>query len=487
MECLHQPGKGEKLIAILEGIQYPTADDLIRHFYKRCHHTIQVDSFRLTHEGYTGVHWKSISEDVVLDVRDLHIGSEGADARLESRELERMLNRMSAEHMTLHVHVKYEEDKEIGAEANEWTSLEELKLLKAHGDSDTRTFWTSLWKRCRHIEKLEVALVDEAVTQGLTDLKLVQMPNLDTIHLRRLERGARGLDDGQIAALLSSSSKGWKVVKVSHNLRVREAAQRALAHHFQTLQELIVDDSSGFTEEYLVQVLSSCPNLRSLVTIDNEYYHKKVSFTSINADAFIDRDPSTGNLRTWACEASLKVLKVKIGGIPRPDLIRRGIIQETHSGEGNQKLVCERLGRLVNLKTLWLGHNPKIHHEAYRNGSDCEFQYDCLEMTLESGLDKLSGLKMLRELSISGMMVNMRAKDVQWMAEHWKVLRRIHGDILLYETGVLEWLAAYCPQVDCLGKKVDRDYDDHYGDYSYDYDLYEDHSLWFEPGDPAYY
>jgi hypothetical protein len=48
-------------------------------------------------------------------------------------------------------------------------------------------------------------------------------------------------------------------------------------------------------------------------------------------------------------------------------------------------------------------------------------------MSLESGLEKLSGLKSLEELSVVGLATKIGDKEIQWMAENWPKLRVIYG------------------------------------------------------------
>ncbi|KAG0243219.1 hypothetical protein BGX31_011028 [Mortierella sp. GBA43] len=260
---------------------------------------------------------------------------------------------------------------------------------------------------------------------------LTCMPNLDAFHLG-YHRGTQKLNDEQIATLLSGSNNGWRELKVSDNMEFGRSALKALTLHFLTLQELIVDGCHGFTGENLVQVLSSCPNLRSLVAIDDRKYSRVVVFTHIEYNVFIDQDLNTGTLRTWSCEASLKVLKVMIGGIPRPD-IQYADIEETYHGQGReiQEVVYERLARLTNLETLWLGHDP-VMSDDIQYYHHIRFQYDCLAMSLDSGLDKLSRLKALTELSVTHMKKNTKIKDIQWMVENWPRLGVIYGLILRY-------------------------------------------------------
>ncbi|KAK3815468.1 MAG: hypothetical protein J3Q66DRAFT_441581 [Benniella sp.] len=81
---------------------------------------------------------------------------------------------------------------------------------------------------------------------------------------------------------------------------------------------------------------------------------------STDAKEWIDMDPLPGSLTPWLCESSLTDLRIRISGIPRPDVIRndRGkkrqhAVEETYPGEGQmtQHRVYERLSRFVNLDT----------------------------------------------------------------------------------------------------------------------------------------
>ncbi|KAI8355996.1 hypothetical protein B0O80DRAFT_448477 [Mortierella sp. GBAus27b] len=442
-----------RFMALTPGdIRYPTPNELLRHFYKRCHGPIQVDSMTLTHEDFTGDLWKTITEDVVFRVQHLQIGMyqrRKTDAKVDSQMLECLLHRLSTtlERLTFQVDIDFRKSERLMTDTNRWTLLKELRILK--GYATTESFWPWLWTRCHYVEKLEVASIDDSDTRTLTSTMLTCMPNLDAFHLG-YHRGTQKLNDEQIATLLSGSNNGWRELKVSDNMEFGRSALKALTLHFLTLQELIVDGCHGFTGENLVQVLSSCPNLRSLVAIDDRKYSRVVVFTHIEYNVFIDQDLNTGTLRTWSCEASLKVLKVMIGGIPRPD-IQYADIEETYHGQGReiQEVVYERLARLTNLETLWLGHDP-VMSDDIQYYHHIRFQYDCLAMSLDSGLDKLSRLKALTELSVTHMKKNTKIKDIQWMVENWPRLGVIYGlvrEIYEDDTYAIRWLEDHFPKI----------------------------------------
>jgi hypothetical protein len=138
--------------------------------------------------------------------------------------------------------------------------------------------------------------------------------------------------------------------------------------------------------------------------------------------AFVDLDPDTGLLKPWLCERSLKVLEIKFAPIPRPDSENESMVAEAYPGQGReiQSQVYDRIARLTHLDTLRLGYICASRYTGYRPEMS-------LEMSLESGLDKLSGLKSLNELSIQKVATRIGTKEVQWMVENWPNLSAIYG------------------------------------------------------------
>jgi hypothetical protein len=212
----------------------------------------------------------------------------------------------------------------------------------------------------------------------------------------------------EITTLLTGSSKGWRVVKLYSLVGLEESTMKALLKHSSTLEVLCIDIGSGTSvpNNSLVQILASCPNLRCLEDAPN---YGLPDYSHINANVFIDQNQDTGALRTWACESSLKELRIRIKGIPRPDATVYETEQETYPGQSRdlQGLMYDRLARLTCLEVLWIGGPPSF-----------EMDPGGLEMSLESGLDKLSGMKQLKELNLPGMNVRIGVQEAQWMTEH---------------------------------------------------------------------
>ncbi|KAG0226276.1 hypothetical protein B0O80DRAFT_84599 [Mortierella sp. GBAus27b] len=311
-----------------------------------------------------------------------------------------------------------------------WPSLRKLILGGLCHQSDAKAFCSWLFRRCHRAEGVTIHQAN-GLAQTLAEGLSTHMNNLSEISLGLAHTILTAQD---VALLLSCSRKGWRKVEIVVPAHLGEPAMDSLAQHFSTLEEFSLDRCHDATGHDLVRVLASSPNLHTL-SDNEEKLRMDKDFERIHANLFIDWDHEAGTLKTWACEGSLKVLKVKVTGIPRPDSVIDTGVEEAYPGEGRaiQSLVYDRLARLTGLETLWLGDH-----------FSCRTQFCCLEMSLESGLKKLSGLKRLREVNLIGMMTNIGVKEVQWMAKEWPNLRVL---TVLVFNDALDWLSEHCPQI----------------------------------------
>ncbi|KAG0278764.1 hypothetical protein BGZ95_003208 [Linnemannia exigua] len=165
----------------------------------------------------------------------------------------------------------------------------------------------------------------------------------------------------------------------------------------------------------------------------------------------------------WMCDG-LEVFECKISGVPRPDLSHdffyyersfapypviplcpegpavepispQGIIQR--QSHALQRKFLKQLGQLRHLRILAFGSNNPAYEsresfalvlKGIRTMIVAEdVQHQCLELTLESGLDELSGLNELEELHVFRMAHRIGIEEVRWMVEQWPKLRAIRG------------------------------------------------------------
>ncbi|KAK3811122.1 MAG: hypothetical protein J3Q66DRAFT_351084 [Benniella sp.] len=250
---------------------------------------------------------------------------------------------------------------------------------------------------------------------GLLQGMLDYMPDLNEIGLGHSDYEDIELEDAAVGTLLSGSHKGWKVVRLWSGFG--RAAMDALSKHTPTLELLDIRGCDASLSRHLGQVLSSCANLHSLLSTGYDMYDPPHYCAAIDYKAFIDLDPNTEVPKPWECEGSLKKLKVVITGIPHSDLEEEDNVEGAYPDEGREihGRVYDRLARFINLETLWLG-------DYWSSGN-----FWGIDMSLRSGLGKLSGLKKLREIGGLGWGRGVGVKEVQWMVANWPRLHLVLG------------------------------------------------------------
>ncbi|KAF8979211.1 hypothetical protein CPC16_011837 [Podila verticillata] len=97
---------------------------------------------------------------------------------------------------------------------------------------------------------------------------------------------------------------------------------------------------------------------------------------------------------------------------------------------------------MTDLEELLLGHDDRdwgfkeMYWTPDFNGdnryNDDKFQLNCLEMSLESGLSALEGLKKLRVLDVRRMAHRVGVQELDWMQENWPRLEAVRGLIRRY-------------------------------------------------------
>jgi len=378
--------------------------------------------------------WKSIVDFTLPHLQQLNINICSEPPRLAISKLMVLLDQCSnvLEKLKLNVRI-YDDNLEVQTEngPNCWTSLKQLNLHECTDETDTKRFWPWLFRRCNSVERLIVSKC-VGIFQSLEQGMRTQMPNLRDFTLEcRQDRAAETTTGDVTATLLSCSRNGMKAARFGYATLFSKASMDALANNFTTLEIVQTEGGNNRSANDIIQVLRSCPNLHSL-EFTNPQSLALNSWYKMDGRVFIDQDPDTGSLVPWKCEGSLNVLKITINGIPKAGMGAYHEIVEEYPGQGReiQGLVYDRLVRLSSLETLWLGDS-----------------YHCsLELSLESGLDKLSELRSLKELRCRSSVLRFGVKEAQWMVEHLPRLRRL--GIGLFRNKVSEWLEEHHPEID---------------------------------------
>ncbi|KAG0346488.1 hypothetical protein BG005_000724 [Podila minutissima] len=171
----------------------------------------------------------------------------------------------------------------------------------------------------------------------------------------------------------------------------------------------------------------------------------------------------------WGCK-SLKIFNVAIVNVPRPDITTgydgRPIAGELFSGTKEesrdvQKRIFGQLAELKDLEVLILGNSSarRYWEHPFFNREDAtgkvrffdpDFQFSCLDMSLDSGLYLLSELTEMRVLDVTGMAHRISARELDWMQDNWRKLEEVRGLFDPWhptlEPGVRAWLIENDPE-----------------------------------------
>ncbi|KAF9154140.1 hypothetical protein BG015_001774 [Linnemannia schmuckeri] len=241
---------------------------------------------------------------------------------------------------------------------------------------------------------------------------------------------------------------------------------RALSRHMDWLTHLdfdsMMEHDNGELFLLTVQKFSRLEVMNALPYARMRTYHNK---GGVNARLWAESVASG----EWACVETLRVLKVNIDGFtssiravsasasvsaaapaaqvtvtpvdpndsdnsdqdneiePVSDVLAESLsgLMRTSNISTLQHQVCQHLNLLTSLQELCLGVQPtdELEYRGALNG----VQEDCLELSLDSGLNRMEDLKELRVLSVMRMKHRIRLEEVKWMVGHWPKLEAIPG------------------------------------------------------------
>ncbi|KAG0048441.1 hypothetical protein BGZ83_006598 [Gryganskiella cystojenkinii] len=219
--------------------------------------------------------------------------------------------------------------------------------------------------------------------------------------------------------------------------------KNAILEHAPTLENLEISGCEAFDSQAIQTLLCNAPRLKRFDTIATSPLTGADSCVLLTKD-ILSASSSSSQGQGWVC-LELESFKCIIAGVPRPEIqAKRNGRPLTDSEYHNhdyyslqqsrsiQRRVLAQLGRLTNLRELTLGQDlldsgfsfDLDHHRDgeyhYKNKVlELGYQYECLNLTLQDGLNQLQGLKKLRRLFIEQMSHGQKESEKAWMQEHW--------------------------------------------------------------------
>ncbi|KAF8953343.1 hypothetical protein BGZ52_012464 [Haplosporangium bisporale] len=238
--------------------------------------------------------------------------------------------------------------------------------------------------------------------------------------------GKDSLDD-EIADLLESNPQVTSVYLT--NCRSAGWRTAAALHSIEHLHELNLCGSDLPSRE-LRTILAGAKNLRFLDAISPRPSRKRLEAAraplpmrmNTNDPLFFSNDLVEGEWATTTLERFVcRVLvqrpawHVPVPAGPLNVAAGENTMEVYHA---MQRPLYRKLALQTHLRELTLGCNV---------ASRRDFQWNCLEMTLASGLGELATLKDLRVLSVLGMNHRISDAELEWMDAHWPRLERVEG------------------------------------------------------------
>ncbi|KAF9139518.1 hypothetical protein BGX30_007867 [Mortierella sp. GBA39] len=229
-----------------------------------------------------------------------------------------------------------------------------------------------------------------------------------------------------------------------------EKAARALLKHSGTLENVRLDGCTSFSSELVQELLCSAPRLRRFDAMSRFRFSQiDVVLDAKDVARSMSGEGVEGEEKGWVC-LGLESFKCRIGGVPRPDVLTRtngrpftGPLHTTSTSAESlqiQQQIYTQLSRLTDLRELVLGHHEvNLNYVMFLDEMDTEgeyydfdnpsqdiqggYQYECLDMRLQSGMERLNALKALRRVEVEAMAVGFFEEPEQkWVEENWKKL-----------------------------------------------------------------
>ncbi|KAF8970500.1 hypothetical protein BGZ46_010497, partial [Entomortierella lignicola] len=335
--------------------------------------------------------------------------------------------------------------KYTSVEGDQITSNPAIKFLHIPASVEPRTF-LEIVNRLPNLEELTVDSLEEDDSFVNDHISSAPTLNLKTLRFHN------GGDRFELVARFVPNLKELKISTLSEKTVI------ALSTHCRNLEVLEVWPDPWYIDEDMMErpksdpinlLFISCPNLRVFDGIKH----------TIKADELI--------MQSWVCYG-LEKFRCRIVGIERLDSEEQALyeamtrqskvtLQPGHLGSTGHlekeqavllkiersheqhQVVYSRLASLKNLKHLDLGYENR-HPWTYLTASPYVSEVDgeeylpyggpiqdTLELSLESGLERLGDLKDLEMFGFEAVNHRITEKELDWMAKSWPKLNLMYG------------------------------------------------------------
>ncbi|KAG0210194.1 hypothetical protein BGX28_009499 [Mortierella sp. GBA30] len=312
--------------------------------------------------------------------------------------------------------------------------LDALRELVLSGSISDHPAMLLFLERCPGLEFLRLNYVKGSFFTASSQILRDHCPRLDMLVCQ-----SDGEEhDHELASLLRGSRAGWRSVSLPSMEDFGEHTFEALMENSETLEELEAAAWGQFVRLNAQQFLCTAKRLRKLAGCGDGLDYMFTRDITLKAIDMIEY----GN---WACSKTLDYLDLRIVGIPRSDTVCRHDgtpflapledLGETVTNREAHVCVYSQLGALTQLRELRLGELDEVddldvvtHLFIDPAGPHVRaFHYQCLEFSLDSGLDTLKNMKEMQVLDVRRMAHRIGIEELDWMYANWPKLRTIKG------------------------------------------------------------
>ncbi|KAG0088026.1 hypothetical protein BGZ92_006705 [Podila epicladia] len=223
--------------------------------------------------------------------------------------------------------------------------------------------------------------------------------------------------DQEIANVISLNSR-WTTIDLDNLMHVGPKTVEAILGHCTALETLHLNRCELLTSADLTSILGKAKKLKYFQTngtVSRRHDPTPRFLTSIDMAGI---HWGSFSIQMFCCPIKVPRSDDDIPAVHRRETEWHSTIEDSREA---QRQVYQQLSKLTKLKELRLGDMRaagKTHHA---------FQWYCLEMTLESGLDELEGLKQLEILDIRTMNHDIGIRELEWMNRCWPRLECVLG------------------------------------------------------------
>ncbi|KAG0014656.1 hypothetical protein BGZ81_000346 [Podila clonocystis] len=312
---------------------------------------------------------------------------------------------------------------EIGGNFQGWEEYLLLSFLATCG-TNLKEFW-SPDTDCFKPRKLSEALIKAGAS-------------LDWLQPHHFPRG-RDSADLEIANTITQHRR-LQTITLQYCRAAGPLTAGAIVDCGQHLQDLELSNCRNLSSVDLVSILRSARKLRRFTT--KFWNGDGMEDPFISADDLIATQWYSPCLQIFLCDIKMPQHNQDVPAKAVDPTMNHPSIM--HSDDA-QRAVYRQIALQTNLRCLGLGYVGWTSHDSIR----LSYQWNSLEMTLQSGLGELATLKKLRRLYVEFMNHSIGVPELEWMAENWPRLESIHG---LFQNGkdrdraVVEWLDVNKPE-----------------------------------------